>query len=66
MKGSKPGYRTGFDIDESDLLELEKFHDVIVASAIFGTSKLRTFYNFLFVLPFFFAFAHDHTFARKL
>ncbi|XP_024931640.3 probable hexosyltransferase MUCI70 [Ziziphus jujuba] len=36
VKGSKPGYQTGFDIDEVDLMELQQFHDVIVASAIFG------------------------------
>ncbi|KAM6584735.1 hypothetical protein CsatB_011737 [Cannabis sativa] len=36
VKGSKPGYQTGFDIDEADLKELEQFHEVIVASAIFG------------------------------
>ncbi|KAG7024833.1 hypothetical protein SDJN02_13652 [Cucurbita argyrosperma subsp. argyrosperma] len=36
VKGSKPGYQSGFDIDEADLLELEEFHEVIVASAIFG------------------------------
>lgn len=36
VKGCRPGYQTGFDIDVSDLVELEQFHDVIVASAIFG------------------------------
>ncbi|KAG2677821.1 hypothetical protein I3760_12G114700 [Carya illinoinensis] len=36
VKGSKPGHQSGFDIDEADLLELEQFHEVIVASAIFG------------------------------
>ncbi|XP_075671723.1 putative hexosyltransferase MUCI70 [Castanea sativa] len=36
VKGSKPGDRSGFDIDEADLMELEQFHEVIVASAIFG------------------------------
>ncbi|PON68015.1 hypothetical protein PanWU01x14_098190 [Parasponia andersonii] len=36
VKGSKPGYQTGFDIDEADLAELEQSHEVIVASAIFG------------------------------
>ncbi|XP_042389791.1 probable hexosyltransferase MUCI70 isoform X1 [Zingiber officinale] len=35
-KGEKPGQGTGFDIDEADLLEMEKCHDVVVASAIFG------------------------------
>ncbi|OIV92407.1 hypothetical protein TanjilG_23007 [Lupinus angustifolius] len=36
VKGSRPGFRTGFDFDEEDLLELDQYHDVIVASAIFG------------------------------
>ncbi|KAI4333664.1 hypothetical protein L6164_018444 [Bauhinia variegata] len=36
VKGSRPGRQTGFDIDEADLLELDRYHDVIVASAIFG------------------------------
>ncbi|CAA7013800.1 unnamed protein product [Microthlaspi erraticum] len=36
VKGTKPGFQTGFDIDEDILLELDQFHDVIVASAIFG------------------------------
>lgn len=37
-KGCRPGYQTGFDIDDADLRELEQFHGIIVASAIFGTS----------------------------
>lgn len=36
VKGSSPGRGSGFDIDEDDLSELNKYHDVIVASAIFG------------------------------
>uniref|UniRef100_A0A5B7BDK8 TOD1/MUCI70 glycosyltransferase-like domain-containing protein n=1 Tax=Davidia involucrata TaxID=16924 RepID=A0A5B7BDK8_DAVIN len=36
VKGCRPGHHTGFDIDEADLRELEQFHEVIVASAIFG------------------------------
>ncbi|EOY28228.1 F3H9.11 protein isoform 1 [Theobroma cacao] len=36
VKGSKPGHGTGFDIDDNDLLEMEKCHGVVVASAIFG------------------------------
>ncbi|RDX92068.1 hypothetical protein CR513_25855, partial [Mucuna pruriens] len=36
VKGTRPGRRTGFDFDETDLLELDRYHDVIVASAIFG------------------------------
>lgn len=39
MKGSRPGHHTGFDIDESDLKELDQSHDVIVASAIFGIGE---------------------------
>lgn len=39
VKGCRPGYQTGFDIDVSDLVELEQFHEIIVASAIFGTSE---------------------------
>ncbi|CAL9755511.1 unnamed protein product [Musa acuminata subsp. burmannicoides] len=35
-KGKKPGRETGFDINETDLLEMEECHDVVVASAIFG------------------------------
>ena len=37
MKGSRPGHQSGFDIDEADLSELDKYHDIIVASAIFGS-----------------------------
>ncbi|XP_027342229.1 uncharacterized protein LOC113855013 [Abrus precatorius] len=36
VKGSRPGRQTGFDFDDADLLELDQYHDVIVASAIFG------------------------------
>ncbi|KAJ0242306.1 hypothetical protein HA466_0207880 [Hirschfeldia incana] len=36
VKGIKPGHQTGFDIDDDILSELDQFHDVIVASAIFG------------------------------
>ncbi|XP_038685520.1 uncharacterized protein LOC119985326 [Tripterygium wilfordii] len=36
VRGSRPGHKTGFDIDEAKLIELEQFHAVIVASAIFG------------------------------
>ncbi|KAK6917565.1 Protein of unknown function DUF616, partial [Dillenia turbinata] len=34
--GTKPGRNTGFNIDESDLLEMEQCREVVVASAIFG------------------------------
>ncbi|KAJ6752063.1 hypothetical protein OIU85_002482 [Salix viminalis] len=36
LKENRPGRQTGFDIDEADLMKLEEFHKVIVASAIFG------------------------------
>lgn len=36
VNGTRPGRHTGFDFDETDLLELDQYHDVIVASAIFG------------------------------
>ncbi|KAK4797900.1 hypothetical protein SAY86_030226 [Trapa natans] len=36
VKGSRPGLGTGFDIDDSDLLEMEQCNGIIVASAIFG------------------------------
>ncbi|KAB1995595.1 hypothetical protein ES319_D13G171600v1 [Gossypium barbadense] len=40
VKGSKPGHQTGFDFDESDLAGLQQFHEIIVASAIFGNYDL--------------------------
>ncbi|KAL7143330.1 hypothetical protein ABFS83_08G184700 [Erythranthe nasuta] len=40
VKGCRPGYRTGFDIDVADLEVLKQFHEVIVASAIFGNYDL--------------------------
>ena len=36
VRGVKPGHQTGFDIDDSDLLEMESCQGVVVASAIFG------------------------------
>lgn len=41
----KPGHQTGFDIDDSDLLEMEQCHGVVVASAIFGidTSQMMNY-----------------------
>ncbi|XP_051129046.1 probable hexosyltransferase MUCI70 [Andrographis paniculata] len=36
VRGAKPGRKTGFDIDEFDLSEMETCHGVVVASAIFG------------------------------
>ncbi|KAK6133450.1 hypothetical protein DH2020_032818 [Rehmannia glutinosa] len=40
VRGVKPGQRTGFDINDSDLLEMETCHGVVVASAIFGAFDL--------------------------
>ena len=48
MKGSKPGHHSGFDVDEADLMELEMFHDIIVASAVFGTSELKKLWDGMF------------------
>lgn len=36
VRGTKPGRQTGFDMDDTDLLEMEQCHGVVVASAIFG------------------------------
>ncbi|KAM7503798.1 hypothetical protein LguiB_002702 [Lonicera macranthoides] len=36
VKGIKPGRHTGFDIDDSNLIEMEQCQGVVVASAIFG------------------------------
>uniref|UniRef100_A0A7N0SW30 TOD1/MUCI70 glycosyltransferase-like domain-containing protein n=1 Tax=Kalanchoe fedtschenkoi TaxID=63787 RepID=A0A7N0SW30_KALFE len=36
VKGTKPGLGTGFDIEDSDLYEMEQCRGVVVASAIFG------------------------------
>ena len=41
VKGCRPGYRTGFDIDVADLELLEQSHEVIVASAIFGKAAYK-------------------------
>ncbi|CAA3009832.1 uncharacterized protein LOC111380393 [Olea europaea subsp. europaea] len=40
VKGCRPGDCAGFDLDVADLRELEQFHEVIVASAIFGNYDL--------------------------
>ncbi|XP_047324373.1 probable hexosyltransferase MUCI70 [Impatiens glandulifera] len=40
VRGNKPGRHTGFDIDDLDLLEMEKCSGVVVASAIFGAYDL--------------------------
>jgi hypothetical protein len=36
VRGKKPGQGTGFDINDDDLLEMEKCRGLVVASAIFG------------------------------
>ncbi|CDP05921.1 unnamed protein product [Coffea canephora] len=36
IKGCRAGDNTGFDIDLDDLKEMDEFHEIIVASAIFG------------------------------
>ncbi|GER36462.1 hypothetical protein STAS_12798 [Striga asiatica] len=40
VKGVKPGHKTGFDIDDSDLIEMDACGGVVVASAIFGAFDL--------------------------
>ncbi|CDO99536.1 unnamed protein product [Coffea canephora] len=40
VRGVKPGLGTGFDIDESDLHDMETCQGVVVASAIFGAFDL--------------------------
>ncbi|RYR66139.1 hypothetical protein Ahy_A03g012083 isoform A [Arachis hypogaea] len=48
VRGAKPGHNTGFDIDEADILEMEKCNGVVVASAIFGLCNMiyAAFYYF--------------------
>ncbi|KAL5997652.1 hypothetical protein ACLOJK_008582 [Asimina triloba] len=36
VRGNRPGRRTGFDIDEDALVEMEQCRGVVVASAVFG------------------------------
>ncbi|KAL3508679.1 hypothetical protein ACH5RR_028080 [Cinchona calisaya] len=36
VRGCRAGDSTGFDIDMADLREMDEFHDIVVASAIFG------------------------------
>ena len=36
VRGVRPGHQTGFDIDDSDLLEMESCQGVVVASTIYG------------------------------
>ncbi|KAF7151023.1 hypothetical protein RHSIM_Rhsim02G0130400 [Rhododendron simsii] len=40
VRGIKPGRQTGFDIDDSDLFEMEQCRGIVVASAIFGAYDL--------------------------
>ncbi|KAA8519793.1 hypothetical protein F0562_014117 [Nyssa sinensis] len=40
VRGIKPGRQTGYDIDDPDLLKMEKCRGVVVASAIFGAYDL--------------------------
>ncbi|CAK9184176.1 unnamed protein product [Ilex paraguariensis] len=40
VRGVKPGHQTGFEIDDSDLLEMETCPGVVVASAVFGSFDL--------------------------
>ncbi|KAL3624891.1 putative hexosyltransferase muci70 [Castilleja foliolosa] len=40
VRGIKPGRQTGFDINDSGLLEMENCRGVVVASAIFGAFDL--------------------------
>lgn len=47
VKGQKPGRRTGFDIDDADLAEMEQCNGIVVASAIFGNAVC--FFKELFV-----------------
>ncbi|KAI3732048.1 hypothetical protein L1987_63245 [Smallanthus sonchifolius] len=40
VRGDKPGHKTSFDIDDSDLFEMDQCREVVVASAIFGAYDL--------------------------
>ncbi|KAI3818738.1 hypothetical protein L1987_12555 [Smallanthus sonchifolius] len=40
VRGDKPGLKTSFDIDDSDLFEMDQCREVVVASAIFGAYDL--------------------------
>ncbi|KAJ8531555.1 hypothetical protein K7X08_026989 [Anisodus acutangulus] len=40
VRGMRPGHQTGFNIDDSNLLEMESCQGVVVASAIFGAFDL--------------------------
>lgn len=42
VRGIKPGRNTGFDLDDSDLLEMDQCQGVVVASAIFGTATYKS------------------------
>ena len=66
VKGVKPGRQTGFDIDEADIMELEQFHEVIVASAIFGIFFLKAFLWRISCLCLLFVFLINSPFSREL
>ncbi|KAK1420102.1 hypothetical protein QVD17_21433 [Tagetes erecta] len=40
VRGDRPGRKSGFDINESDLFQMDQCHGVVVASAIFGAYDL--------------------------
>ncbi|WOH11855.1 hypothetical protein DCAR_0831351 [Daucus carota subsp. sativus] len=40
VRGIKPGRQTGFDLDDSDLFEMDRCQGIVVASAIFGAYDL--------------------------
>jgi hypothetical protein len=41
VRGKKPGQGSGFDINDDDLLEMEKCRELVVASAIFGNITVQ-------------------------
>ena len=36
MRGDRPGRKSGFDINDSDLFHMDQCRGIVVASAIFG------------------------------
>ncbi|KAI3741162.1 hypothetical protein L1987_58829 [Smallanthus sonchifolius] len=40
VRGDRPGRKSGFDINDSDLFQMDQCHGVVVASAIFGAYDL--------------------------
>lgn len=49
VKGPRPGIGTGFDMDESDLLDMEQCRGVVVASAVFGLNLHHAFQIIIFL-----------------